>query len=250
MSASLLSHGLQCGAPLRASTVFSAGFFSAKRFAVESVFQCPPEPLSFQQKPEFGGGMKTLKWILALPLLLCTLSLAQSDAPASPIKGSGADERMFFPKDMFWGWGQFDIAPPHNEIDPNLCAGNAGQYGGVNAPCSLFARYMLSGMLEVRPFGRGQLRRFMVFGAPTFLFGKTIPQTLYTWSPDAIGIEHSWGVGIFIAKGFELRVTQHFLFDRLGARDTNLGVADLGNNGPWGRYTTIGVHKSFGTRRW
>ena len=78
--------------------------------------------------------------------------------------------------------------------------------------------------------------------------GKTIPQTLYTWSPDAIGIEHSWGVGIFIAKGFEFRVTQHFLFDRLGARDRNLGPADLGNNGPWGRYMTVGVHKVFRER--
>ena len=56
-------------------------------------------------------------------------------------------ERMFFPRDMFWGWAQFDLAPPHNEVDPNLCGGNAGQYGGVNAPCSLFARYMLSGIL-------------------------------------------------------------------------------------------------------
>jgi hypothetical protein len=157
---------------------------------------------------------------------------------------------MFFPKDMLWGWAQFDLAPPHNEIDPNLCAGNAGQYGGVNAPCSLFARYMLSGILEVRPFGTGPLRRFMVFGAPTFLFGKTVPKTLYTWSPAAIGIEHSWGAGIYLTRGFEFRVTQHFLFDRLGSRDKYLGPADLGNNGPWGRYMSLGVRKSFGTRRW
>src|SRR5258706_241060 len=131
-----------------------------------------------------------------------------------------------------------------------ICDGNAGTYKGVDSPCSLFARYMLSGMLEVRPFGRGPLRRFMIFGAPTFLFGKNLPKTLYTWSPDAIGIEHSWGGAIYIAKGFEFRVTQHFLFDRLGARNTNLGPADLGNNGPWGRYMTVGVRKSFGTRRW
>jgi hypothetical protein len=165
-------------------------------------------------------------------------------------KDEPREERMFFPRDTFWGWAQFDLAPPHNEIDPNLCAANAGTYQGVNSPCSLFARYMLSGMLEVRPFGRGQLRRLMIFGAPTFLFGKTLPKTLYTWSPDAIGIEHSWGAGIFIAKGFEFRVTQHFLFDRLGARSKYLGPADLGNNGPWGRYFTVGVRKSFGTRRW
>jgi hypothetical protein len=213
--------------------------------------------------------MKKLARILAFLLSISVICRAQSGAPASspqstepvltgdvihgmPAKPDQAEAqpRMFFPRDMFWGWAQLDLAPPHNEIDPNLCAGNAGQYGGANAPCSMFARYMLSGMLEVRPFGRGQLRRFMVFGAPTFLFGKTIPQTLYTWSPDAIGIEHSWGGGIYMGKGFEFRITQHFLFDRLGARDTNLGVADLGNNGPWGRYMTLGVRKSFGTRRW
>jgi len=183
--------------------------------------------------------MKKVPWILAFLLLLSVLGRAQNEPsePAAPDSQHHieAQHRVFFPSDTFWGWAQFDLAPPHNEIDPNLCAGNAGQYGGVNAPCSLFARYMLSGMLEVRPFGRGPLRRFMVFGAPAFLFGKTIPKTLYTWSPDAIGIEHSWGVGIFIAKGFEFRVTQHFLFDRLGARDRNLGVADLGTNGPLGR---------------
>jgi hypothetical protein len=173
-----------------------------------------------------------------------------ADSASGTWHEAGPDDRMFFPHDMFWGWAQFDLAPPHNEIDPNLCAGNAGQYGGVNAPCSLFARYMLSGVLEVRPFGRTQLRRFMVFGAPTFLFGKTIPKTLYTWSPDAIGIEHSWGAGIYITKGYEFRVTQHFLFDRLGARNKNLGLADLGNNGPWGRYMTLGVRKTWGSRRW
>ena len=209
----------------------------------------PPNLKAPMQQIHLGGGMKTLAWIFVFPLLISVLARGQSAPPASSSTGVQS-ERMFFPRDTFWGWAQFDLAPPHNEIDPNLCAGNAGQYGGVNAPCSLFARYMLSGMLEVRPFGRGQLRRFMVFGAPAFLFGKTIPKTLYTWSPDAIGIEHSWGVGIFIAKGFEFRVTQHFLFDRLGARNTNLGLADLGNNGPWGRYLTVGVRKSFGTRRW
>ena len=167
--------------------------------------------------------MKRLAWILAFPLLISVFGKAQSAPSASSTEGAEAEQRMFFPRDMFWGWAQLDLAPPHNEIDP---------------------------MLEVRPFGQGQLRRFMVFGAPSFLFGKNVPQTLYTWSPDAIGIEHSWGGGLYIGKGFEFRVTQHFLFDRLGARDTNLGVADLGNNGPWGRYMTVGVRKSFGTRRW
>ena len=101
-------------------------------------------------------------------------------------------ERFFLPKDTFWGYAQFEIAPPHNEIDPNLCAANAGNYGGKSAPCNAFARYMLSGILEARPFGRGPLRRFMLWGEPHFLFGKNVPQNLYTWSFDAIGVEHSW----------------------------------------------------------
>jgi hypothetical protein len=160
------------------------------------------------------------------------------------------NERMFFPRDTFWGWVQADLAPPHNEIDPNLCSALVSQNGGSSDPCTMFARYMVSSLVEFRPFGRGPLRRFMIFGAQSFLFGKNLPKTLYTWSPDAIGVEHEWGAGVYIGDGFEFRVTQHFLFDRLGARDKNLGGADLGPNGPWGRYFAVGMRKSFGTRRW
>jgi hypothetical protein len=159
-------------------------------------------------------------------------------------------ERMFFPRDTFWGYAQFDLAGPHNEIDPNLCRADAGSFGGASAPCTAFARYMISGYVEMRPFGEGIFRRFMVFGEPRFLFGKNIPQTLYTWSMAPIGLEHSWGIGIYLGKGFEMRMTQHFLFDRYGSRNKNLGDADLGPNGPWGRYNTVGVRKYFGTRRW
>jgi hypothetical protein len=190
--------------------------------------------------------LSILVGLVLLGLILCGAAGAQ-ESPPQPAESS---DRMFFPRDTFYGYAQFDLAPPHNEIDPNLCAATAGNFGGVNAPCSEFARYMLSGLLEVRPFGRSLLRRFELFGEPRLLFGKNIPQTLYTWSFDAIGIEHSWGAGIYLGKGFEMRVTQHFLFDRLGARNTNLGAADLGPNGPWGRYNTIGVRKTFGTRRW
>ena len=181
-----------------------------------------------------------------ISLVLVILGLAAGSHAQKP----KAADRMFLPSDTFWGYAQFDIAPPHNEIDPNLCRANAGSFGGVNAPCNAFARYMLSGLLEVRPFGRGPFRRFMLFGEPRFLFGKNVPQTLYTWSFDGIGVEHSWGAAIYLGKGFEARVTQHFLFDRFGARDRNLGAADLGPNGPWGRYNAIGIRKYFGTRRW
>lgn len=204
---------------------------------------------------------------LILVFLLARPALAQSAAtsPAQPDNNGPMftglwhdtvwqkevpDERMFFPRDMFWGWVQADLAPPHNEIDPNLCSAQVAQNGGSNDPCTMFARYMVSSLVEFRPFGRGPLRRFMVFGAQSFLFGKNLPKTLYTWSPDAIGVEHSWGAGVYIGDGFEFRVTQHFLFDRLGARDKNLGSADFGPNGPWGRYFAVGMRKYFGTRRW
>ncbi len=174
--------------------------------------------------------MKRLLLLWTVCLMILSGALQAQDSSITD-----TTDRMFFPHDTFWGYAQFDLAPPHNEIDPNLCAGNAGTYGGVNAPCSEFARYMLSGLLEVRPFGKGQLRRFMIFGEPTFLFGKNIPQTLYTWSFDAIGIEHSWGAGVYIAKGFEFRVTQHFLFDRLGSRNKYLGAGRLGKQWSMGK---------------
>jgi hypothetical protein len=189
--------------------------------------------------------MKNL-WLTVLVTFIVLLRLPC----LAQMSDDNATQKMFFPSDMLWGYAQFDLAPPHNEIDPNLCSANAGQYGGVKAPCNAFARYMLSGLLEARPFGRGPLRRFMLFGEPSFLFGRNLPHTLYTWSFDAIGIEHSWGAAVYLGRGFEMRVTQHFLFDRLGARDRNLGPADLGPNGPWGRYNAIGIRKYFGARRW
>ena len=91
--------------------------------------------------------MKSFALLAILVLLFTRLHAQELDAPKQ--------ERMFLPSDTLWGYAQFDVAPPHNEIDPNLCASNAGNFGGANAPCNAFARYMLSGLLEVRPFGRG-----------------------------------------------------------------------------------------------
>jgi len=77
--------------------------------------------------------MKRLALIVVLPLLMSTFLRAQSERSSQGVWNSDdSHERMFFPRDMLWGWAQFDLAPPHNEIDPNICAGNAGQYGGVN----------------------------------------------------------------------------------------------------------------------
>ncbi len=154
-----------------------------------------------------------------------------------------------FPKTGTGDGREFDLAPPHNEIDPNLCAANAGNYGGVNAQCNAFARYQLSGTIEIRPIGRTIARRLNFFFDPNFLFGKNVPQTLYTWSWDGIGMEYKWGVGIDLPKRFEFRFTQHPNIARFGSRDQPLGPAWLGPNGPWGQYNTIGIRKYFGTRR-
>jgi len=185
-----------------------------------------------------------MKWFFTM--LVCLMLAGAAIAQTTPAQESN---RLFVPKNFVWGYAQFDVAPPHNELDPNLCAANAGQYGGVNAPCSMFARYMLWGYVEVRPFARTPLKRLLFFGEPRFLFGKNLPQTLYTASMQGIGWERSWGAGIEIGRGFEARVTQHFLFQRFGSRDRNLGPADLGVNGPWGRYNVIGVRKYFGYRK-
>jgi hypothetical protein len=107
---------------------------------------------------------------------------------------------------------------------------------------------VLSGAVELRPFGRTFLQHVMVFFDPNFLFGKNVPQTLYTWSWDAIGMESTYGAGVDLPKRFQFRFTAHPNIARFGSRDQNLGPAYLGPTGPWGQYNAIGIRKYFGTR--
>ena len=206
--------------------------------------------------------MKRLLALFVLSLCSCaawsqtateTVTSPQSADPQTTPSAtkSQPSDRLFFPKDWYYGWAQFDIAPPHNEIDPNLCAANAGapQYGGTNAPCSAFARYDISGNLELRPIGQTIARRLVVFYEPNFLFGNNLPQVRYTWSWTGIGMEVKWGVGIDLPKRFQFRYTNHPTIVRFGSRDQPLGGAWLGANGPWGQYNAFGIRKYFGTRR-
>jgi len=201
--------------------------------------------------------MKRLLWLPVFFILACAAwgqftPAVSTPAVSTPVVSTPApvdSGRLFLPKNFIWGYTQFDIAPPHNEVDPNLCAANSFQFGGANAPCNAFARYMLSGYVELRPFARTPLRRLLFFGEPRFLFGKNVPQALYTWSVEGIGWERSWGAGIEMGHGFQLRVTQHFQLQRFGSRDNHFGPADLGPNGPWGRNNLIGVRKYFGYRK-
>ena len=138
---------------------------------------------------------------------------------------------MFFPKDWYWGWAEFDLAPPHNEVDPNLCAANSGQYGGINAQCNAFARYMISGNGRDSSHRPGMARRLNFFFTPNFLFGKNVPQYLYTWSWSGIGMEYKWGVGVDLPKRFEFASPAHptwFALDRATSRWVQPGLARMG----------------------
>ncbi|MGH9544136.1 MAG: hypothetical protein ACRD23_02865, partial [Terriglobales bacterium] len=73
---------------------------------------------------------RALLWILVC-LTVCGELSAQTEPAKAPATHDGS-ERMFLPRDTFWGYGQFDLAPPHNEIDPNICRADAGISGGVN----------------------------------------------------------------------------------------------------------------------
>src|SRR6202035_3754167 len=89
-----------------------------------------------------GGLMKRALLWMVLCLAMSGVVSAQ-ETPANKGASPAASDRLFFPHDMFWGYGQVDLAPPHNEIDPNLCRADAGISGGVNDPCNAFARYMI-----------------------------------------------------------------------------------------------------------
>ena len=115
-----------------------------------------------------------MKQALLWMFLCLTLSgvLSAQTEPAQRTVTHDSTERMFLPRDTFWGYGQFDLAPPHNEIDPNLCRADAGISGGVNDPCNAFARYMISGYVEAHPFGRGSSGGSSCLESPGFCLAR------------------------------------------------------------------------------
>ena len=168
-------------------------------------------------------------------------------APQPPSWGV-PEGRMFFPHHWLRGYVGFDIAPSHNEPDLGRCSQSQAvitSAGGASSNCTAYARYLLSGYLEIQPFGRTWARHAFLFFTPTFSFGNNVPQFKYTASMDGIAFERSVGFGFELPKNFELRVTQHQV-DWLGKYNNNLGLADLGTSGPYGLYTTIGARWYFG----
>jgi hypothetical protein len=179
--------------------------------------------------------------------------LGQPDAGGVPVaaavaKSPGpAPARAFLPDNWLRGYVDFEFAPPTNEPDLDRCASYAGKYG-ANAPCTAFARYMLSGYVEARPFARTALRRVFLFATPRFSFGDNLPQVSYTADATPIAAEGSAGVGIELSDKFEIRVLRHEVY-WFGRYRNYLGPADLGPSGPYGDYATVGARWYFGGYR-
>ena len=174
-------------------------------------------------------------------------------AAATPVPWGAPEGRMFFPHNWARGYADFSVAPPHNEPDLGRCSPSGvliADAGKANSPCNAYARYLLGGYLEIRPFGKTLARHLFLFFTPTFSFGNNVPQYKYTASMDGIAFERSVGFGIELPKNFEIRVTQHQV-DWLGKYnnkdvDPTVPGLDLGTSGPYGLYATIGARYYFG----
>ena len=86
-------------------------------------------------------------------------SAATSEAePApQPVAWSASQGRMFFPHNSIRGYGDFEVAPSHNEPDLGRCTQSGtiiASAGGANSPCTAYARYLIGGYLESQPLGR------------------------------------------------------------------------------------------------
>jgi hypothetical protein len=187
---------------------------------------------------------------ITIPLVLFALACISipvlAEGPEQVL--STSTNRKYFPKDWVSGYFDFAVAPPHNEPDLNRCASSSGSSGGASAPCAAFARYVGSGYMEFRPIGTGQFHRAFVFFEPHAYMGRNIPQFQYSDSMAPIAFESEGGIGVSITRNLEFRLTSHRV-DWLGKYSNNLGIADLGKNGPLSNYTTVSARWYFGGYR-
>ena len=162
----------------------------------------------------------------------------------SPWEYGIPEGRTLFPHDWLRGFTDFEGAPSHNEPDLGRC-GPTPPADGANVNCTAFSRYMISGYLEMQPFGRTFLRHAFVFCQPRFSFGRNVPQMSYSASFEPMIYERSVGIGVELPMHFEFRLLQH-RSDWLGRYEGNLGTTDLRTAGPYGLYSTVGLRWYFG----
>lgn len=156
------------------------------------------------------------------------------------------ESRTWFPHNWIRGFGDFGYAPPHNEPDLGRCVfPQPPSAGGAQSLCSAYARYILSGYIEMQPLNRTVARHLFVYFEPKFSFGDNVPQRRYTQSMTPIAFDRAIGVGYKLPKSFELRATQHQV-QFLGRYSGYLGPAALSANGPYGLYSTVGARWYFG----
>ena len=190
---------------------------------------------------------------LATFLFFCGAVAAQAPAQTQELSSEAASQnsshissskdynqgRLLFGKNFLRGYGDFELAPPHNEPDLGRC----------NQPqptCSAFARYIMGGYIEFQPFARTPLKHAYFFFQPNFFFGNNIPQVNYTYSMAPLAWERTMGLAIQLPKHFELRVTNHGVTS-FSPFDQSLGAFDSGpNKEPLGIYNTIGIRWYFG----
>jgi hypothetical protein len=178
---------------------------------------------------------------LGLRKAVATFALLHCAACEALAGDSG--ERLLLPRDFVRGYVNFEVAPPHNELDTGLCP--VPEKPDASPPCSAFARYVWSGYVELQPFGRGALKRLFLFGEPRIYGGDNVPQRQYTYSAGLIIWERKYGLGIDLPRGFQLRLTQHNT--ALLGRYKPLTAPIWRLDGPYGLYTTVGMRWYFGS---
>jgi hypothetical protein len=140
------------------------------------------------------------------------------------------------------GYVDFDVAPPHDEVDLGLCSPLAG------TGCAAYGRYVLGGYLELQPARSGRLSRGFLFFEPKIYGGNNVPQVRYTADASPILWEFNVGVAVELPGRFELRFTHHGV-DPLGRYAGAGSAATLRSDGPYGNNSTIGVRWNFGRER-
>ncbi len=156
-------------------------------------------------------------------LLLCLVDAPLEAQPA-------AKPKAFFVR----GYGEAGLLPPRNEMDMNLRRPDRPETDGFG---DNFARYSLRGQLFLgRRFSRGFVREAFVLVKPHFVFGRTVPQREYSWSPRFIGYVKNLGAGVSLG-GWTISLERH----RWSFQDK---VAITGD-GPYGFHNMISVRRTF-----